>query len=86
MVTYSPERDTVSKMFVDAVKESDTLYRVKAKVMVEGQGISGRRKQTKRGVVLRTAYGLYRWKEESTPTSSFAARSEGQWRTRPLHG
>src|SRR5690606_15772715 len=37
LVTYSPERDTVSRMYVDTVKESDTLYVVKAKVMVEGQ-------------------------------------------------
>ena len=48
LVTYSPERDTVSRMYVDAVKQSDTLYVVKAKVMVEGtEHIWGSRSNTR---------------------------------------
>src|SRR5690606_36042194 len=48
MVTYSPERDTVSRMYVDAVKQSETLYVVKAKVMVEGtEHIWGGRSNTR---------------------------------------
>lgn len=37
MVTYSPERDTLSHMFVDAIRLPNGNYKVKAKVMVKGQ-------------------------------------------------
>jgi len=48
LVTYSPERDTVSRMYIDAVKQSETLYVVKAKVMVEGtEHIWGGRSNTR---------------------------------------